>query len=404
MLFCAAQGREDDVSTVMKADGRVRRVVLVDDEPVILQILSAVLEDGPWEITACGSASEARRVLRSDGVDVLITDKNLPDGNGLELLKLAREVNDLAEVIIITGYANLETALTAMELDAFDYVLKPLNNVFDIRKKVQRAVDKQDLALENRRLVEDLRSKNIELTAALKETQQLQSELIQSEKLAGIGTLAAGIAHEVSSPLFGIMGLAEAITDEEKLDLCHEYARDIVEYSRTIRDIVKELSSYSRASSAEYLTTVELARVIEDAVRLVERSADCRGVAISVDVAPQTFVQARTSEVQQVFVNLVKNAVEAIEDRDVGTGKVTVRAGTRDGRVWATVEDTGAGIPNDRLSLVFDPFYTTKAPGKGTGLGLNIVYRIMAKHRGQVNVESTVGKGTRFTLSFPISG
>jgi signal transduction histidine kinase len=404
MLFCAAQGREDDVSTTMKADGRVRRVVLVDDEPVILQILSAVLEDGPWEITACGSASEARKVLRSDGVDVLITDKNLPDGNGLELLKLAREVNDLAEVIIITGYANLETALTAMELDAFDYVLKPLNNVFDIRKKVQRAVDKQDLALENRRLVADLRAKNIELTAALKETQQLQSELIQSEKLAGIGTLAAGIAHEVSSPLFGIMGLAEAITDEEKLDLCHEYARDIVEYSRTIRDIVKELSSYSRASSAEYLTTVELARVIEDAVRLVERSADCRGVTISVDVAPQTFVQARTSEVQQVFVNLVKNAVEAIEDRDVGTGKVTVRAGTRDGRVWATVEDTGAGIPNDRLNLVFDPFYTTKAPGKGTGLGLNIVYRIMAKHRGQVMVESTVGKGTRFTLSFPISG
>jgi signal transduction histidine kinase len=404
MLFCAAQGREDDVSTVMKADGRVRLVVLVDDEPVILQILSAVLEDGPWEITSCVSASEARRVLRSDGVDVLITDKNLPDGNGLELLKLAREVNDLAEVIIITGYANLETALTAMELDAFDYVLKPLNNVFDIRKKVQRAVDKQDLALENRRLLEDLRAKNIELTAALKETQQLQSELIQSEKLAGIGTLAAGIAHEVSSPLFGIMGLAEAITDEEKIDLCHEYARDIVEYSRTIRDIVKELSSYSRASSAEYLTTVELSRVIEDAVRLVERSADCRGVTISVDVAPQTFVQARTSEVQQVFVNLVKNAVEAIEDRDVGTGKVTVRAGTRDGRVWATVEDSGAGIPSDRLSLVFDPFYTTKAPGKGTGLGLNIVYRIMAKHRGQVSVDSTVGKGTRFTLSFPISG
>lgn len=404
MLFCAAQGPEGDVSTVMKADGRVRRVVLVDDEPVILQILSAVLEDGPWEITACGSAAEARKVLRSDGVDVLITDKNLPDGNGLELLKLAREVNDLAEVIIITGYANLETALTAMELDAFDYVLKPLNNVFDIRKKVQRAVDKQDLALENRRLLEDLRAKNIELTAALKETQQLQSELIQSEKLAGIGTLAAGIAHEVSSPLFGIMGLAEAITDEERLDLCHEYARDIVEYSRTIRDIVKELSSYSRASSAEYLTTVELARVIEDAVRLVERSADCRGVTISVDVAPQTFVQARTSEVQQVFVNLVKNAVEAIEDRDAGTGKVTVRAGVREGRAWATVEDTGAGIPNDRLSLVFDPFYTTKAPGKGTGLGLNIVYRIMAKHRGQVSVESTVGKGTRFTLSFPITG
>ncbi|MCB9746407.1 MAG: response regulator [Alphaproteobacteria bacterium] len=380
-----------------------KHLVIVDDEPVILQILTAVFEDAPYRLSTCATGQEALRLMRTEGVDVLLTDKNLPDVNGLELLRFAKEVNELAEVIIITGYASLETALTALELDAFDYVLKPLNNVFDIRKKVQRAVEKQAITAENRRLVDDLQRKNRELSAALEETRRLQDELIQSEKLAGIGTLAAGIAHEVSSPLFGIMGLAEAIAEEEDIALCHEYAGEIVEYSRNIRDIVVELSSYSRASSSEYLTTVELAKVVEDAARLVERSAGCDGVEVLIEVQPASYLNARTSELQQVFVNLIKNAVEAVHDRhgDQG-GRVEVRAWREAGRLVATVSDNGSGIPEDRLSMVFDPFYTTKAPGKGTGLGLNIVYRIVTKYRGQVQAKSEVGEGTLFTLSFPV--
>ena len=378
-----------------------KHLVIVDDEPVILQILSAVFEDGPWRVTTCASGQQALDVMGSRGVDLLITDKNLPDVSGLQLLARCREINDLAEVIIITGYASLETALNALELDAFDYVLKPLNNVFDIKRKVQRASEKQDFAMENRRLIAELSEKNEALETALADTKQLQQELIQSEKLAGIGTLAAGIAHEVSSPLFGIMGLAEAILDEEDERVVRAHARDIVDYSATIRDIVVELSSYSRAAASEYLTTVELAKVVDDAVRLVERSVDNEGVDIEVDVAPETYVNARTSEVQQVFVNLVKNAVEALVESEQG-GSVKVSAGRDDGHVWAKVADDGPGIPQDKLSLVFDPFYTTKAPGKGTGLGLNIVYRILTKYRGTVHVSSAPGDGTTFTLQLPV--
>ncbi len=300
-----------------------RHLLIVDDEPVILQILSAVFEDEPWRVTTAASGAEALRVMNQDPVDILLTDKNLPDISGLELLKAARQLNDLSEVIIITGYASLETALTALELDAFDYVLKPLNNVFEIVRKVQRAAEKQSFAIENRRLIKELSEKNAALERALEETRQLQSELIQSEKLAGIGTLASGIAHEVSSPLFGILGLGEAILEEDDMDPIREHASDIVEYSNTIRDIVVELSSYSRASSSEYLTTVELSRVIEDAVRLVNRSISCEGVTFELNVRDNLYVNARTSEVQQIFVNLVKNAVEAIlEAGDAGTIKV----------------------------------------------------------------------------------
>lgn len=378
-----------------------KHLLIVDDEPVILQILKAVFEEEPWRLTLVGTGAEARRVLQSERVDLLLTDKNLPDVNGLELLRIAKEREPLCEVIILTGYGSLETALAAMELDAFDYVLKPLNNVFDIRKKARQAFAKQDVALENRRLILELREKNTALEAALDETRALQAELIQSEKLAGIGTLAAGIAHEISSPLFGIMGLAEAIADEQDLALAQSYARDVVEYCRTVRDIVVELSSYSRAASNEYLTTVELARVVHDALRLVERSADVRNVRFEMDIEDGLLLQARTNEVQQVFVNLLKNAAEATGEQE-GGGLVRLAAGRTGNTVWATVSDNGPGIDPEKQKLIFDPFYTTKAPGKGTGLGLNIVYRIVTKYRGVITVDSRPGQGATFELRFPL--
>ncbi|GDX83494.1 hybrid sensor histidine kinase/response regulator [Deltaproteobacteria bacterium] len=378
-----------------------KHLLIVDDEPVILQILKAVFEEEPWRLTLVGTGSEAKRILEAERVDLLLTDKNLPDVSGLELLRIAKAREPLCEVIILTGYGSLETALAAMELDAFDYVLKPLNNVFDIRKKARQAFAKQDVALENRRLILELREKNSAVEAALEETRALQAELIQSEKLAGIGTLAAGIAHEISSPLFGIMGLAEAIADEPDLPLAQSYARDIVEYCRSVRDIVVELSSYSRAASNEYLTTVELTRVIHDALRLVERSSDVRNARFETNVEPELFLNARTNEIQQVFVNLVKNAAEAVNELE-GGGVVRISAGRTGNTVWATVSDTGPGIDVEKQRIIFDPFYTTKAPGKGTGLGLNIVYRIVTKYRGTITVDSRPGQGALFELRFPV--
>ena len=379
----------------------MKHLLIVDDEPVILQILRAVFEEEPWRLTLVGTGAEAQRILESERVDLLLTDKNLPDVSGLELLRIAKAKEPLCEVIILTGYGSLETALAAIELDAFDYVLKPLNNVFDIRTKARQAFAKQNVALENRRLIHELQEKNTVVEAALDEARSLQAELIQSEKLAGIGTLAAGIAHEISSPLFGIMGLAEAIADETDLPLAQSYARDIVEYCRTVRDIVVELSSYSRTSNNEYLTTVELTRVIHDALRLVERSADVRNARFETSVEPDLFLNARTNEIQQVFVNLIKNAAEAVGEVP-GGGLVRIAAGKTGNSVWATVSDSGPGIDIEKQRIIFDPFYTTKAPGKGTGLGLNIVYRIVTKHRGTVTVESRPGHGAVFELRFPV--
>ena len=140
-----------------------------------------------------------------------------------------------------------------------------------------------------------------------------------------------------------------------------------------------------------------------DALRLVERSAPVAEVRFETDLAAGLYLNARTNEIQQVFVNLVKNAAEAVIERHPGGGGVVrIATGTNDGWTWAVVSDNGPGIPEDKRRLIFDPFYTTKPPGKGTGLGLNIVYRIVTKYRGTIVVNSTLGQGTTFELRFPV--
>ncbi len=381
------------------------RLIIVDDEPVILNLLGSIFSDETeMMVTRCPDGTSALAALEA-GVDVLLTDKNLPDVGGLELARRARELQPDVEVIILTGYASLDTALAAMELDVFDYIVKPPKDIFDVKRRVKQAFDKQAMRRENVRLMTSLTERNEALQTALAELRDLQAELIQSEKLAGIGTLAAGIAHEVSSPLFGVMGLAEAIVDEEDRELVNGYAKEIVDYSKSIKEIVVQLQGYSRSATSEYHTTVDLPQVIEDAVKLVVRSVGFDPALVKLELTNGLYVNARTSEVQQVFVNLVKNAVEAVseaEDTRTDLGCITVTTGETKRHIWASVADNGPGIPSDQLNAIFDPFYTTKPPGRGTGLGLNIVYRIVTKYLGQVTVDSALGDGTTFTVRFPL--
>jgi C4-dicarboxylate-specific signal transduction histidine kinase len=382
-----------------------RHVLIVDDEPVILQILQAVFEDEPYRLTCVGTGADALRILDEQGCDVLLTDKNLPDVSGIELLRAARERLSDCEVIIITGYASLETAIEAVSLGAFDYIKKPLDNVFDIKKKVARALERQEMRRENARLVARLKQRNDDLVVAMDDARTLQAELIQSEKLAGIGTLAAGVAHEISSPLFGVLGLAEAITEEPDLPTAQGYAAEIVDYSQRIREIVVELTSYSRAPGESGALPVPVDRAVDDAFRLVERSVEITGVGFTLQAPPGLQALATATELQQVFFNLLKNAAEAVrEAHPDGGGRVTVRAQADGDQILAEVSDNGPGIPADQLGMVFDPFFTTKAPGQGTGLGLNVVYRIVARYRGTVQVESTLGEGTRFVVRLPAAG
>jgi PAS domain S-box-containing protein len=239
----------------------------------------------------------------------------------------------------------------------------------------------------------------IEYTKDVTEQQRLQEQLIQSEKLAGIGVLASGVAHEINNPLSGIIGMAEIALEEEDPSKKKGYLMDILECGQRIQEIVKGLRSYSRAAKKEELSRVDLNGVLEESLKMVQLAVKASSAEVIKEFKSVEKIQANVGEIQQVFTNLITNAFQAIDGKG---GKLGLSTRSTDDSVEVKVSDNGKGIPNKYLNQIFDPFFTTKNPGEGTGLGLNIVYRIVSKYEGTIDVESKEQIGTTFTIKFPI--
>jgi signal transduction histidine kinase len=229
----------------------------------------------------------------------------------------------------------------------------------------------------------------------------LQDQLVRAEKLSTIGELAAGIAHEVGTPLGVVRGRAEYALDALGAD--HPQSdglRVIVEQIERITRTIRALLDFSRPSHRPEATASSVAaaaRAVSDLVRL---EAERRRVTVQIDVPDALRVHANPDQLQQVLVNLVMNALDACS----GGGRVGVAARARGKVADLVVEDDGAGIAPEIVPRVFDPFFTTKKRGQGTGLGLAVVDRIVRDHGGTMAVESAPGKGTRFVVSWPVEG
>jgi PAS domain S-box-containing protein len=239
----------------------------------------------------------------------------------------------------------------------------------------------------------------IEYVKDITEEQRLQEQLIQSEKLAGIGILAAGVTHEINNPLSGIIGMAEIALEEEDPSKSEDYLRDILNCAHRIGEIVKGLKSYSRAAKKEDLSPVNLNEVLEESLKMVQLAIKKDTVEVVKKFQPVEKIKANIGEIQQVFTNLITNAFQAMDGRG---GKLVLSTRSLKDLVEVKVSDDGMGIPQKYVNQIFDPFFTTKNPGEGTGLGLNIVYRIVTKYEGTIDVESTEQVGTTFTIKFPI--
>jgi signal transduction histidine kinase len=230
------------------------------------------------------------------------------------------------------------------------------------------------------------------------EQKHLREQLIQTEKLASLGTLVSGMAHEINNPIQGILGMAEIIKDETDPAKIREYASDIADYSRHVATVVRDFACYARPSARDEEIPIDLNERMAEAVKMVRRSPQFGHVSVVTDFTAIPHVQARRTEIDQVFVNLISNAVQAMG----GKGQLTLATSATNEAVLASVTDTGCGIPKTIMSKIFDPFFTTKDPGKGTGLGLSVVYKIMSKYGGRVDVASREGAGTTFTVHFPL--
>ena len=239
----------------------------------------------------------------------------------------------------------------------------------------------------------------IEYMKDITEEQRLQEQLIQSEKLAGIGILASGVAHEINNPLSGIIGMTEVALEEEDISKSRSYLMDIMNCAERIGEIVKGLRSYSRAAKKEDLSPVDLNEVLQESLRMVCLAIKPGSVEVVKKFQPIEKIQANIGEIQQVFTNLITNAFQSMDGKG---GKLVLSTRSLKDSIEVKVSDSGKGIPKKYINQIFDPFFTTKKPGEGTGLGLNIVYRIVTKYEGTIDVESKEQVGTTFTIKFPI--
>lgn len=240
----------------------------------------------------------------------------------------------------------------------------------------------------------------IEIIQDVTKQRHMQEELVRTEKMAGIGTLAAGIAHELNNPLAGILGTGEIMLSEIDKDThLKEYAEDIISYSKTASDVIKELAVYTRKEKKE-MQSVDIVRILEFSLRLATRGIDSKNIIIKRNYHALPTIEANESELQQLFLNLIVNAFQAMD----GKGTLTLYCKeNKSGFVHVSVKDTGCGIPKVHLNQIFTPFFTTKAPGKGTGLGLSNCYSIVDNMAGRIQVHSEEGKGSEFTTIFPVN-
>src|SRR6185295_16766389 len=259
-----------------------------------------------------------------------------------------------------------------------------------------------DLEREVRRRTEVLEQRNGELRDALEKLRRAQDDLVRSEKLASMGRLVAGIAHEINNPVNAVIN---TIVAERGGEAASRAAGDAQEMLRVVqrgaarsKAIVQALHNYSRGDEQRPRELV-VARSVDDTLDLLRHRL--RNVRVEKQIDPELRLHGFPGQIDQVFMNLISNAAQALGTRDSG-GTIRIAARKQAEDVEITVADDGPGIPADVIPKIFDPFFTTKDVGEGSGLGLSIVHGIVDRHGGRIMVESQVGEGTTFRIVLPV--
>ncbi len=238
----------------------------------------------------------------------------------------------------------------------------------------------------------------------LSEKKLLEKQLIHTQKMESIGTLAAGVAHEVGNPLASISALVQIVQRTTKDEFAKEKLELVKKQVTRISKIIRDLVDFSRPSNYE-LQLTDINQNIAEAIEIIKVGAKAKDIMFELDLGDKIpLLPLISDQIQQIFVNILLNAVDAIAElsAEVNPKRIEVSSDILDDMVILTFKDNGKGIPEENLSKVFEPFFTTKKAGKGTGLGLWVSYGIIKSFQGDIKVESKVGTGTTFTITLPI--
>jgi len=381
-------------------------ILVIDDEESILNLVAIILGNQGHTIVKTDSALQGLELVASLSPQLVILDYMMPEMDGLETLTKIRAGFPDTYVIMFTGKGSEEIAVELMKAGASDYILKPFSsqNLVDRVENVLRIraveIRNRDLTLEREQLLLEIKAWNEALEQRIqKESKALEkahAEVVQSQKLATLGYLAAGMAHEIRNPLNSIalfvQLIKEGVEDAEKVDYVEKILKEVDRVDATLRKLM------DTAKRPRF----ELAEVnIEDLIRRILDSFTPQLTAQAVVLKfsrlrelPQ--LKADHIEIEQIFTNLFLNAIDEMPDG----GKLAIQLDCDDRDIFIRVSDSGKGIPAENLPSIFDPFFSTKS--RGTGMGLSIVLRIIKNYGGKIEVVATGKSGTTFLICLPL--
>lgn len=376
----------------------MNKVLVIDDERGPRESLRILLKP-KYEVFCAENLEQALTLLEVYEPDAIFLDIKMPNTDGIQVLKHIRQKNPYVSVVMLTGFGSLETAQEAIRLGANDYLKKPFD-VREIELVVHRCCQRTQFLQRREKAIGELKELN----------QKLSDESSKKEKMATLGQKSAELIHDMNTPLNVILGYTYMLF--KKLEGLEQGASDrmaeALGFIEIIETNVKRCSELAntwrslgqdQSGSPQPFSLHELLEEISDNSKSLASSA---GVTFEsqIGLSPDKCVLADKLQLLRALQNVVSNAIQSMEGKP-GTVKLTVSTGD-DQCAYISVEDTGCGIPANLLCRIFDPYFTTKVPGKGTGLGLFITKKIIESVQGDIVVKSTEGEGTHMRIRLPL--
>jgi two-component system NtrC family sensor kinase len=399
------------------------RILIVDDQTDNLRVLATVLEFAGYNNVRC--LSDSRNILpffADFQPDLILLDLHMPHVDGLAALDLLATVipdDNYLPVLMLTGDNTSEAKEKALSHGARDFLSKPLNRA-EVQLRVKNLLETRHLHLQlkaQNASLEQQVHRRTELAEELARTNQklreAQTHLVHSEKMAGLGQLVAGIAHEINNPLAFVINnifIVQEVLDKlaaegaelpvgasAKLRKMQAQIRDAYAGATRVKELVTKLRTFSRLDEGT-VKTINIHESIESVLLFLRHKMEGR-IEVERRYGEVEMLTCLAGELNQVLMNIVANAIDAID----GPGRITIATGQQNGHFVIRVRDTGKGIPEQIRGRIFEPFFTTKPVGQGTGLGLAISYGIINAHHGSMDFSSKPGEGTEFILKIPSS-
>ncbi len=374
------------------------KVLVIDDELGPRESIRFLLKR-EYEVLCAESVDQGVAMMREANPDLIIMDIRMPRKSGIEGLREIREYDKHVSVVMLTGYGALETAQEALRLGATDYLSKPFDTN-EMLRAVKRYVDRTRAERRRVGMLEDLREVNTRLV----------NDLANKDQQASMAQSTAEIAHDMRNPLMIVSGYVELLTNQledvreevgDRLGSTDDYLEVIGQNVRRCCELAHMWQKYGKAKLNEFGPTA-VADIIEDIVMGAAPLAASEDVDINYDLQPgDAVINGNKAQLLRAIHNVIANAIQAVTPPD---GHVQVTCRKHEVTVDIVVADNGCGIMPEVLDHIFEPYYTTKEAGKGTGLGMAITHRIIEEHHGRVQIDTQPDEGTTVTIQLPLEG